>query len=198
MRIEPLRPEDKDKPIQFAIVGMQFGEYITNGLLCRLFGRSFWYMEWNRATQVIAAYDGDTLAGVLLAKMEGEKPLCRSVGRAVYVKVAEFLGNTVFRNSMGGYERVNREMLEAYHEKCVTDGEILFLAANPNIVKKGVGSLLLAELERREKGKQVYLFTDDFCTYPFYERRGFSRVGEKKIAVDGDAGMKCMLYSKVL
>lgn len=61
-----------------------------------------------------------------------------------------------------------------------------------------VGSLLLAEVERREKGKRVYLFTDDFCTYPFYERREFFRVGEKEIAVDGGAGMKCMLYVKVL
>ena len=59
------------------------------------------------------------------------------------------------------------------------DGEILFLAADPNCKIKGIGTALLCALEEREKGKTLYLYTDDACTYQFYEHRGFERMEEK-------------------
>ncbi len=52
------------------------------------------------------------------------------------------------------------------------DGEILFLAADPECGVKGIGTALLKALEEKEKGKTMYLFTDDGCTYQFYEHRG--------------------------
>ncbi len=81
------------------------------------------------------------------------------------------------------------------------DGEIIFLAANPNIKVKGIGSLLLQEFERREKGKQIYLYTDDACTYQFYEHRSFDRVGEKDVLLhirNKQVRLKCLLYGKVI
>ena len=86
-----------------------------------------------------------------------------------------------------------------YHN--TPDGEIIFLAADPDCGIKGVGSLLLAELERLEKGKKVYLYTDNACTYQFYEHRGFSRVGEEEIILELDnkkVPLTCLLYSKIL
>lgn len=58
-------------------------------------------------------------------------------------------------------------MLESYKSKSNPDGEIRFLAANSEIKVKGIGTFLLNELENREKGKEVFLFTYDKCTYMF-------------------------------
>jgi len=52
-----------------------------------------------------------------------------------------------------------------------------------------------------EKGKQVYLYTDDACTYQFYERRGFQRSGEKKVVLDFGSKkvpLTCFLFYKTL
>ena len=50
-------------------------------------------------------------------------------------------------------------------------------------------------------GKEIYLYTDNACTYQFYEHRGFDRVGEKDGVLDfgeNKVPMTCLLYSKVL
>lgn len=76
-----------------------------------------------------------------------------------------------------------------------------FLAVDPNINGKGIGSRLLDELERREKGKLIYLFTNTGCTYQFYDRRGFERTDIRRIdiAIHGKRiPHDCFLYSKRL
>lgn len=67
-----LKKADYKKAIQFAIEGMHFNWYLDNKLLQNLYGRYFLYLEMSRATQAIAAYKGDELAGVLLCEMKGE------------------------------------------------------------------------------------------------------------------------------
>ncbi len=51
---------------------MHFDWYTKNKLLLNLYGRYFWYLELNRATQIIALYADDELAGVLLADIKGK------------------------------------------------------------------------------------------------------------------------------
>lgn len=99
------------------------------------------------------------------------------------------------------YEAANRALFEAYRRTHTPDGEVLFLAAAPAARGTGVGSLLLAELARRAPGKEVYLYTDDACTYQFYEKRGFHREGERCITVEfggRKTPLRCFLYSRVL
>ena len=79
------------------------------------------------------------------------------------------------------------------------DGEIIFLVADPDCKVKGIGTALLNALEQKEKGKLLYLYTDDGCTYQFYEHRGFERVEEKEIVLEmpkGKVPLKCFVYSK--
>lgn len=81
----------------------------------------------------------------------------------------------------------------------VPDGEIIFLAADPDCKVKGIGTALLNALEQKEKGKLLYLYTDDGCTYQFYEHRGFERVEEKEIVLEmpkGKVPLICFVYSK--
>ena len=91
-------------------------------------------------------------------------------------------------------------MFAAYTKYHTPDGEIRFLAANPDSKVKGIGTYLLNELSIREAGKEIYLFTDTNCTYQFYERRGFERAGEKEIVLElsDDINLKCLLYRKKL
>ena len=178
---------------------MHFNMYLDNKLTLNLYGRYFWYLELTNATQIISAYMEDELAGVLIADMKEEEKVYKSFWKRLYIKAFDWIQNTLFKESVGIYDKTNKEMLNKYKSKNTPDGEIRFLAANPDMKVKGVGTLLLHELEKREKGKEIYLFTDDKCTYQFYEHRGFERVGEKDIEMDMNKKkipLKCLLYRK--
>lgn len=101
----------------------------------------------------------------------------------------------------GLYEKTTKEQLAHYLKSYTLDGEILFLAADQDCKIKGIGTALLHALEAKEKGKTFYLYTDDVCTYQFYEHRGFERAEEKKIVLEmpkGKVPLRCFLYSKKL
>lgn len=201
IEIKDLRKRDYDKAIQFAITGMHFDLYLDNDFLLHLYGRYFWYSELNCATQVIAAYIGEELTGVLLADMKGEEKTHKTVRQRIYVKLFEFLQNTFYKGGVGVYDAANRELFSKYTGDNTPDGQIVFLAANPDAKIKGVGSRLLTELERRENGKEIYLYTDDACTYQFYEQRGFRRSCEKEVVMNlgnKKVPLKCFLYSKIM
>ncbi len=72
IEIKPLQKKDFGKAIEFAIKGMNFDQYMDNKLILQLYGRYFFYLELERSTQVLAAYMGDQLVGVLLAEMKNE------------------------------------------------------------------------------------------------------------------------------
>lgn len=201
VRIKDLRKKDYRKAIQFAITGMHFDWYLDSRFLLNLYGRYFWYLEMGRATQAIAAYAGDELAGVLLAEIKSEKRIYQSLWGSLYVKIFDFLQRTFYKGGVGVYDQANKEMLAQYLQDNTPDGEIIFLAADPSGRIKGTGSRLLDELERRESGKKIYLYTDNACTYQFYEHRGFERSCEKDIVLNlgnKSVPLKCLLYSREL
>lgn len=201
LEMKGLRKSDYKKVIQFAIEGMHFNWYMKNKAILNMYGRYFLYLEMLKATHIIAAYYGDELAGVLMCEMKGRKPKYRSFGKWCYVKFINFIQNTFVKDGVGPYEEANKELLDKYKKMNEPDGELVFLAANPDIHVKGIGTFLLNELERRENGKKIYLYTDTGCTYQFYEHRGFERVGEKPISLQigkTKVDITCLLYSKVL
>lgn len=199
IELTTLKKTDEKKAIQYAIKGMHFDWYLDSRWMLNLYGRYFWYLETSRATQMIAAYHGDTFVGVILAEFKGKPKLNMSIWRKAYVGLVDWVQRTFFKDSVGIYDETNKKMFAQYSQNNSPDGEIIFLAADPDCGIKGIGSLLLAELERREPGKQVYLYTDNACTYQFYEHRGFDRVGEENIKMDfngKEVPLTCLLYSK--
>lgn len=201
LEIRELDKRDYKKAIQFAVTGMHFDWYMDSKLLLNLYGRYFWYLSLARATQVIAAYAGNTFAGILLAEIKGEDKKYRSFWNSSYVKVFDVLQNLFAKGGSGVFEKANKEMFTRYCKQNSPDGEILFLAANPEMKAKGTGSFLLNEFTRREKGKNIYLYTDNACTYQFYERRGFQRAGEKDVVLkigNKKVDLQCLLYSKTV
>jgi len=199
LQLRKLNKKEYKKIIQYAIRGMHFNAYMDSKIALAIYGKYFWYLTITNATQVIAAYYGDVLAGVIVADMIGEPKVYKSFWKSLYVKMFDWMQHTFFKEIIGIYEETNKSMLEKYKKTYKPDGEIKFLAANPDLKVRGIGTFLLQELERRERGKEVYLFTDDQCTYPFYEHRGFERVGEKDIHLElgkKDMVLKCLLYRK--
>lgn len=201
LKLARLKYRDIPKAIRFAETGMHFDWYTDSAVALKVYGAYFWCLEKSRATQVLAAYDGDRLAGVLLCAMSGEKCRCPSLLERGYVRLADKIMELFYKDGPNLYVQTNDEMYAAYTQTTRPDGELGFLAADPKLKGKGVGSFLLAELERRERGKTVFLYTDDACTYEFYERRGFTRAQEKTIDLDfgsKQVRLRCFLYSKRL
>lgn len=200
LKLKELEEKDYKKVIQYAIKGMHFNMYINNKTILNLYGKYFWYLEFLNATQVLAVYYGKELAGVLIADINGEPKYHKSFSKSMYVKFIDFIQKHFFKDSVGVYDEVNKKMLEEYKKENKPDGEIRFLAADPDLKVKGIGTMLLQELENREKGKEIYLFTDNQCTYQFYEHRGFDKIAEENIELDLDkkVPLRCLLYRKKL
>lgn len=201
MEMKNIRKKDEQKAIRFAIKGMHFDWYLNNKFLLNAYGRYFWYLEMNRATQIFAAYEGDRLVGVLLAEFKGEEKKHHSFWQKRYVQFVDVIQKLFFKDGAGLYESANKEMFAKYKETYSPDGELIFLAADTEAKIKGIGTMLLNELAAIEKGKTIYLYTDNACTYQFYERRGFDRVGQRDVVLEfgnRKVPLSCFLYSKVL
>jgi len=199
IEIKDIRKKDYEKAIQFAIKGMHFDWYLDNRFLLNAYGRYFWFLELNRATQIFAAYAGGEFVGVLLAEIKGEEKKHQNFLQKIYVKFVDVIQKIFFNGGAGLYEDTTKEQLAHYLKFNTPDGEIIFLAADPDCKIKGIGTALLNALEAREKGKILYLYTDDACTYQFYEHRGFERVEEKEVVLEmpkGRVPLKCFVYSK--
>lgn len=201
IEIKDIRKKDYEKAIQFAIKGMHFDWYLNNKFLLNAYGRYFWYLEVNRATQILAAYVGDKFVGVLLAEIKGEEKKKQSFLQKIYVRLVDVIQKSFFKEGAGLYEDTTKEQLLHYLQSNTPDGEIVFLAADPACKIKGIGTALLNALEEKERGKTLYLYTDNACTYQFYEHRGFEKAEEKEIVLEmpkGKIPLKCFIYSKVI
>lgn len=204
IRIGELWHEDYQAAIRFATEGMHFNWYVPEGPLLRLYGAYFWYQELARATQALAAYVDGKFAGFLLAAARDEVPSHRTVGTVAVSHILTALQELLAHDETDPYDEANREMLDAYRAELARsgstiDGEILFLAADPHASVHGIGTALLAELERREPGKLFFLYTDTGCTYQFYEHRGFTRQAERTVNLghgSSHVDLGCFLYSK--
>ena len=199
LEITDIKKQDYKKAIQFAIKGMHFDWYLDSDFLLQAYGRYFWYLEMNRATQILAAYADGKFVGVLLAEIYGEEKKHRVWAECLYVKFVDIIQRLFFKGGAGLYEDTVQAQHAHYLQSNKPDGEIIFLAADPEAKIKGVGSALLHALEKKNPGKILYLHTDDACTYQFYEHRGFQRIEEQDIVLEmpkGNVPLKCFIYSK--
>ena len=199
IKIKKIRRSDYKTAQKFAIQGMHLDWYMDSKAVLALYAKYFWYMELNRATKVYGAYVDERFVGVLLAEMKNEPKCYHSLSQAIYVKIFDWLQHLVAGKGVGEYDEANQDMYNAFCKKNNPDGEIIFLAADPDCKIKGVGTALLSAFEKDEKGKLVYLYTDHACTYQFYEHRGFERSEERQVVLDLDkkkVHLTCLFYTK--
>lgn len=199
--IKELRKQDYKKAQRFAIQGMHLNWYVEKGFILELYSKYFWHMELNRTTKSYGAYIDNEFVGVLLADMRDEAKQYHSFWRSVFVRCFDILQHIVAGNGVNEYDGANQEMFFSFCRNHVPDGEIIFLAADPECKVKGIGTALLSAFEADESGKLIYLYTDSACTYQFYEHRGFEKAEEKDVILELNhkrVHLKCLLYSKMI
>lgn len=180
---------------------MHFDWYLDSPFLLNAYGRYFWYLEMNRATHVFAAYADGRFAGVLLAEIYGVPKQRQVWWQKLYVRFVDFIQKKFFKGGADLYEDTTGMLLENYRQTHAPDGEIIFLAADPDCGVKGIGAALLNAFEQQAHGKTIFLHTDDACTYQFYERRGFERAAQRQITLKmpkGNVPLNCFLYTKTI
>lgn len=201
VKIKQLSKNDFNKARKFAIEGMNLNWYTSNSLELYLYSKYFWYLEISRATKTLGAYIDNELVGILLVDMVNQPKVFSSSWYKIFIKIARFIINLGYKDTSNTYDNANIEMLEEFKNNNKVDGEIIFFASDPTIKGKGIGSLLLNELEKQEKGKLIYLYTDSGCTYQFYQKRGFKEENRKDVLfkIDGkEIPLTCFLFSKRL
>ncbi|TDO04863.1 GNAT family N-acetyltransferase [Sunxiuqinia elliptica] len=199
--IKQIEKRDFNSARKFAIEGMHLSRYASTKFELYFYSKYFWYLEISRATKALAAYMDDTLIGVILADMNGEKKIFKSWWYKLWIKVVSFIIKLSYKESHDAYTIANSEMLDNFKKQNTPDGEICFFAVDPEIKGKGIGTLLLNELAEQEKDKLVYLFTDTGSTYQFYLHRGFTKEAEKDIEMGigkETVPLTCYLFSKRL
>jgi ribosomal protein S18 acetylase RimI-like enzyme len=143
----------------------------------------------------------DKLVGILLADMNNEPEIFKSIKYKLFTGIIGFIINSFYKNASNTYDKANTIMLEYFKSEYNPDGEINFLAVDPDMNGRGIGTLLLNELEKQEKGKLVYLYTDSGSTYQFYIHRGFNESGKTDIKLEvnkNEVDLTCYLFNKRL
>lgn len=199
--IRQIEKQDFNTARKFAIDGMHLQWYVKGKIALYLYSKYFWYLEISRATRAYGAYIGDRLVGVLLAEMDGEKPVYRMPLIIKLVAAFTKLIDFFYGGSSGAYDEANKDMFAVFQKRHQPDGELNFFAVDPAINGKGIGSKLLNQLQKNETGKHIYLYTDSGSTYQFYEHRGFQMEEWREVELDfrkGNVSITCYLFSKIL
>ena len=186
---------------KFAVEGMHLSWYATNKLELYLYSKYFWYLEITKATKALGAYMGDRLVGILLADMKEESKIFTSIFYKGFIEAVDFFINLFYKNASGVYDEANIQMLKEFKKFHKPNGEIIFFAVDPDIKGKGIGTLLLNELEKEAKGKLIYLYTDSGSTYQFYQHRGFEEAARRSITLEihkKKIPLNCFLFVKRL
>ena len=197
--VKKLDKKDFNAVRKFAITGMNLEWYTTNKLETYLYSQYMLSLELMKATKALGAYIDDRPVGVLLACMTGEKKLYTSLWRRLFVCFGNFIMK--FYEASNVYMKFNKQMLTEFKTTHKPDGELNFFVVDPDITGKGIGSILLNQLEQEETGKLIYLYSDSGATHEFYIRRGFQESGKREAILkrhNKEVLLTSYLYSKTL
>lgn len=91
------------------------------------------------------------------------------------------------KNKSKGYNEVYKAYDEIISDmKNDFDGVLTLFAVKKEAQGLGIGKELLSKLNsyyKKNNTNKIYLYTDDTCSYGFYDYMGFSRLREKRINV---------------
>jgi hypothetical protein len=117
---------------------MHFHRYVDNKIALRLYGRYFLYLELERASQVLAAYMGGQLVGILMADMKNEPKQYSSFWRKLYVKIFKAIMTVAVKGGPDIYDEANKAMFQKYVNRAIPDGEICFLQSIQPFMEKAL------------------------------------------------------------
>ncbi|MFW5893443.1 MAG: GNAT family N-acetyltransferase, partial [Bacillota bacterium] len=159
----------------------------------------------SKAYGEVAVFDGK-LAGVLFARPKGLRRHFLQ-WRYAWAFTRHYL--KLLTHSKGARRSLQnlRRMLRAYSS--LTKGrrrqlrnEVTLFMVHPDLRGQGIGVTLMHRFETFliNKGERSYhLFTDDTCSYGFYDHHGFKREASttmNEALKDGESELNVMLYTK--
>ena len=88
----------------------------------------------------------------------------------------------------GDVTGVDPDDYDVAEECAAATGEVRAVYVHPDFARRGVGSALLAELERRarDRGFETLVLTASLNAVPFYEHRGYEAVTTVTYEFGGD------------
>ena len=155
----------------------------------------------NQTFTQVAVSDGKVV-GVIMGRSN------RAAKKASLKSALSLLGDAAkLRSSKAGrqiselfreFSELNKELLAECRQ--YFDGELVFFAVNADFQGLGIGRKLLGSLLdylNAEGAHLIYVFTDATCNYTFYEKNGFTRIGEKAKDLRPliDYSLKMFIYS---
>lgn len=201
IKFNQVTPQELDQLVQFSIIGMHFAVFFDNDDLTQLYGQYFVWSELQSATSILVARDNGQFLGAMFIRETGKQPQFKKLAQHLASDQFAKLLNADREDYLQQYDQANAALLKQYLSNYQPAAEILLLATNPTIQRRGLGSQLLTELSSLLPGQEVYLYTDDQCSYQFYDHRGFSLDGKKLISYEAGTAtnhLNCFLYRKRL
>lgn len=195
IEIKDIDPNDYiDEIIEFSSVGMNLSIPSASKTHNHLFQFSTAAEVIGHSNIFLGAFEDGEFLGFLFADDYGDK----TIDVSFYAKAFNLLKECGPANSfMKEYDKINEKLYSDLQTK--PDAELTFFACKPGVTGKGIGSGLMKAMQERLSGKLVFLYTDDGCTYQFYEHRGFRREGQKTLnfEIKGENNsLECMIFTK--
>lgn len=137
--------------------------------------------------------DGEAV-GLVLGAVKGDKVLFPDIEREDLKDLSKEISNELLLE-----DETDRALLEECSDKGY-DCELVYFIASKRMRGRGIGTKLIdsyIDYLRSRGMKRMFLYTDDFSRYRFYERMGFVRDACKTIFIDG-GDHEYYIYSKEL
>ena len=142
-----------------------------------------WTAACTNQTFTQVALVDEVPVGIIMVKDRREKRCPFRLRLRMLLSVASLFlskeGRMVTR-FFSGVEEIDRQLLQDTQTEY--QGEIAFFAVNSRYRGIGLGKKLFdaaRDYMRNRRISNFFLFTDTTCNYPFYERRGMERRGER-------------------
>lgn len=194
-----LKNEDIEKIIEYTIKGMNFDKYFKTHKDTQDYGRFYVYREMEHSSDYLALYNDDRFLGVLFYNVLKDSKLQlnnrqRQFFDNYYKKALKEYPNDFLTYPNAIDEMKIKNNLSSY------DLEMTLFVVDQTRTHEGIGSFIYDKFACMFKDKKVYVFTDENCSYGFYENKGFTKIDEKYLVYynDEESSENVLLYKKTL
>lgn len=185
----------KDCEAVKAILNESFGlhRYVGDKRVLESFLNLYLYSCLAEQTFQYVAEENGKVIGVIMGQAKSAYHAVahlKHIVRMVIYGVKMRIQSAWYGCDMQDYKRMHQIYRQLLRDSEQTFGGVLTLFAVTEACRgKGVGSVLLhhfLDYLYRHEVDSIYLYTDSCCSYPFYERHGFQRLGQKSMTLTRD------------
>ena len=178
----PMTKEDH-KDIKRLITEAWFSDYPFKEKYIKLYASGYLNMYLSEADYKMVAKDGDKVVGFIFGNIKKAPFKQRFISKfKLFIYFFYMLFSYPGRRGLKITfitDKVNKKLLAPYKKS--HKNELILFIVDENYRGYGIGSTLekMYTSALKEKGiKNVFLFTDTYSNYQYYEHRGYERKGE--------------------